>query len=209
MSEAAGLRERKKLRTRNALIEASLRLFAEKGYEETTIAEIAAAVDVSPRTFFGYFASKEDVIFYDHEARMRAALDVIAGRAPEESLADLLLRMGQESVEAAFPPPDVAPELFPVRIRLALSVPALRARGLHLLFDTQRRLAEALHHAYAGAIDRTEAAAVIGAVFGAGHLAALTSLDAGEPPERVREAGRRAIEIAVRGPAGLAGRDPR
>src|SRR5512146_1844355 len=59
------LRQRKRERTRAALIAAALELFERQGYEATTIDEIAAAADVSPRTFFRYFSTKEEVALGD------------------------------------------------------------------------------------------------------------------------------------------------
>ncbi|WP_051301245.1 TetR family transcriptional regulator [Actinomadura rifamycini] len=81
---AGGVRERKKHRTRMALIDAALELFARNGYEETTVDEIVAALPVSQRTFFRYFASKEDVILSQVTERYRALEEAVAARPAGE-----------------------------------------------------------------------------------------------------------------------------
>lgn len=75
-----GLRERKKRETREALTRTALELFAERGYDETTLAEIAEAAGVSTRTIFAYFPSKEDILFANTQAMSDALSQALAQR---------------------------------------------------------------------------------------------------------------------------------
>ena len=77
-------RERKKRQTRDALVEAALALFIAKGYEQTTIREITDAVDVSERTFFRYFANKEDLALSFAKDHTDALMRELAARPPAE-----------------------------------------------------------------------------------------------------------------------------
>jgi AcrR family transcriptional regulator len=89
---AEGLRERKKQRTREHIIEAAMGLFAERGYHATTIADIAEAADVSPRTFFSYFPSKEAVVFHDADRDLDGLASALRDRLPGETAFDALRR---------------------------------------------------------------------------------------------------------------------
>jgi AcrR family transcriptional regulator len=79
-SIVSGLRERKKQRTRRALIEAAMQLYRERGYEAVTVAEISRLADVSPRTFFSYFESKDDVFLGRGDERLELLLQAIRER---------------------------------------------------------------------------------------------------------------------------------
>jgi AcrR family transcriptional regulator len=79
-----GLRERKREQTRHALADAALALFAERGYDATTIADIAERAGVSPRTFFTHHPSKEHVLFCDDDDWLQALREHLAARPPGE-----------------------------------------------------------------------------------------------------------------------------
>ena len=80
VTEPTGLRERKKRETREALARAGLELFVERGYDETTLAEIADAVGVSTRTIFAYFPGKEDILFATVQTMCDALVQALAER---------------------------------------------------------------------------------------------------------------------------------
>jgi len=89
-------RERKKRQTRDALVRAALELFMTKGYEETTVREITDAVDVATRTFFRYFASKEDLVVSISSDFSVQLFDELADRpATEEPLVALRAAFAQ------------------------------------------------------------------------------------------------------------------
>jgi len=131
-TSAPGRRERKKLETRAALEAAALRLFAERGYEQTTVDEIAEAADVAVRTFFRYFQSKQHVLLGDVElgvaARLRAALrERPAKESPVEAVGAALGAMELDD-------PDEQQRQVLDRLRLLQRLPELGGT-YHLLFQ--------------------------------------------------------------------------
>ncbi|MEU6911572.1 helix-turn-helix domain-containing protein [Streptomyces coeruleorubidus] len=197
MTSDPGLRQRKKMRTRQALIEGALRLFAEKGYDQTTVAEIAATADVATRTFFSYFDSKDDIVFFDDRSRLERAVEIIGERQPGEPVADLLRRVIDQSVFADTDS-ELARKVGPARTRLIASVPALQARELHLLFDIQLQLTEALHLA-CPELDLVETAAAVGSLVGAIKVVVAACQKRGDRPEQTYRAVQRATDIAIDG----------
>src|SRR5437016_3464513 len=83
MNAELGLRERKKQRTRETIARAARELFAERGYHATTLPDIAEAADVSTRTIFAYFPSKEDILFSDFPLMREALAQALADERPE------------------------------------------------------------------------------------------------------------------------------
>src|SRR5215475_14356464 len=91
------LRERRRSRMRLMIQAEAFRLFAEKGYAQTTVEEIADAAAISPRTFFRYFPSKEDVVMWD-EYDDPVALDLLEQRPDHEPLAETMLAVIRETL---------------------------------------------------------------------------------------------------------------
>jgi AcrR family transcriptional regulator len=92
---AVDLRERKKQRTRRAIADAALDLFESRGFDDTTVDDIADAADVSPRTFFRYFAGKDEAVFDLADEVQAAFHDMLAARPPDEPLLTSLREIGK------------------------------------------------------------------------------------------------------------------
>ncbi len=195
-----GLRERKKRRTRRALTDAALRLFAENGYDNTTVADIAAAAEVSARTFFSYFPSKEDILLADADERIELIRDVIdrlpAGTPPHVAIRAMLDAVFAESGA-------MVADNRQLRAALVLERPELRAKALERLLAAQRAVAGWLAQAYPDRLDGVAAMAAGSALVGAVVGAALASFERGDPPERMRQELERALALVERGLADM------
>ena len=191
----SSLRERKRVRTRQALIDAAAELFERRGYDGTTIADIAAAADVSTRTFFSYFASKEEVLFPDADARVNAALTAIDERRAGEQPTQVLLRALGELGDAG---DDLVGPMAALRLRFVRSVPSVRGDGLQRQLDAQTEIAARLHAAFPDELDEVEAAALVGAFVGAIAGALEVLLRDEHDPDVVRARLQRATAVALR-----------
>jgi AcrR family transcriptional regulator len=89
-SEELGLRERKKLQTRDEILRVALELFDSKGFSEATIPEIAERANVSPRTVSSYFPAKEDLVFSEYPAMFDRLEATLESRSHGETVADAL-----------------------------------------------------------------------------------------------------------------------
>ncbi len=136
----SGLRERKKAATRLALHEAALRLVAERGLEAVSVDDIADRADVSPRTFFNYFSSKDEaVVGLDPSAAERQRADFLArpaGETPVQALRAVARRQAEEMAEE--------PQLWPLRLRVIETHPVLIGRLAATFGESERLLGAAV-----------------------------------------------------------------
>jgi AcrR family transcriptional regulator len=195
------LRDRKRDRTRRALVNAAIDLFERHGYDGTTVADIAEAADIGTRTFFSYFASKEELLFPESDARVAAAVTAIADRKPGDRPADVLLRALRDVGAADGEPDDMVDRIAAVRVALFRTVPAVRGRALQIQLDAQREIAGHLQRAFPAELDAVTAAALVGAFIGAvtGALQVLLDdPDAPADPDNLRRQLRHATDVALR-----------
>jgi AcrR family transcriptional regulator len=131
-ASACGLRERKKRRTRDSLVSAALDLFKTKGYEHTTVREITDAVEVSERTFFRYFANKEELVLSFVVAAADAFVVELRERPATERPMEAL-RNAMRSAALAMDPVELAAQeqmAYALAMRLIEATPALLSAQL-------------------------------------------------------------------------------
>lgn len=134
------LRERKKQQTRDKIVQVALRLFWKRGFENTTVAEIAEAADISPRTFFAYFETKEAVVFHDLDDLVQGLALRLDARAENQTTFDAL----REWLADAIAPHDVTSREEVQRRELIRRTPALAAQDRANRGDLERLVAESL-----------------------------------------------------------------
>ncbi|WP_079048865.1 acyl-CoA-like ligand-binding transcription factor [Streptomyces puniciscabiei] len=118
-----GLRERKKIKTREAIRAATYALVREQGYDATTIDQIAERAEVSPSTVFRYFPTKEDIVLTDEYDLMMA--EELRARPADEPLIQSLRYVMHRALDLS---PAEDPEVTRLRVRLGVEVPAVRSR---------------------------------------------------------------------------------
>jgi AcrR family transcriptional regulator len=184
-----GLRERKKIKTRQAIRREAFRLFDANGYTATTVEQIAEAAEVSPSTFFRYFPSKESVLLADDlDPVILAAFEA----QPPELSPSQAIRRAYEATMAALPPEQL--EFENTRQRLIFSIPELKAALYDEYYRTVTSMAGAIGRRIGRPADDFEVRVFVGAMVGAMMAAydgapqtadtiyrALDFLDAGMP----------------------------
>jgi AcrR family transcriptional regulator len=133
-----GLRETKKLQTRQEIAEQAMGLFAKRGFDHVTVAEVAEAAGVSEKTVFNYFPTKEDLFWDEVPAREAAIVDAVRNRKPGESIPAALERLQAGSSDRLSSPG------FAVFARIIEESRALQAKELEIMARYTDALAGAI-----------------------------------------------------------------
>jgi len=207
-TEPAGLRERKKQRTRAAISDTAIALFLRHGFDEVGVVRVAEEAEVSKRTLFAYFPTKEDLVlhrFADHE---RELADVVRRRGPDHSPLAALREHTLAGLHRRDPITGLTDAAEPLAIhRMIIETPSLAARLLQYFARSEAALREALRDT--GPADEVEATVLAASAVAvlralaeqnARRLAAGESVDAVAPAAEVQV--RRAFALLAEGLSG-------
>lgn len=198
--------QRKQL-TRERLEDAALRLFAERGFDETTVGDLAAASGVGRRTIFRYFHSKNDIVFGALDERLRM-LGAELSAAAAAGLPPLEMMRRAFQVTSRYEPCERAS--LAVRIRLIASVPSLQAHAAlryRSWEDTVRAAIARRTGVYGGVYARACAKAVIGVMCAA--FEAWRETGAGDDLQEIVDAALDVLAVGLEPTAGPIGQGPR
>ncbi|WP_443061455.1 TetR/AcrR family transcriptional regulator [Streptomyces sp. NBC_00414] len=134
-----GLRERKKIKTRTAIRDATYRLIEDQGYDATTIEQIAELAEVSPSTVFRYFPTKEDIVLTDEFDPL--LVEDLRARPADEPWLESLRHVFRKSI--AFGTSE-EPEVTRLRTRLMVEVPSVRSRMMESMSVTGHLLCQVI-----------------------------------------------------------------
>ncbi|RJL31866.1 TetR/AcrR family transcriptional regulator [Bailinhaonella thermotolerans] len=198
-TDTLGLREQKKLETRQLISDQATRLFIERGFEETTIADIAHAARVAKKTVTNYFARKEDLALDHHEQFVASLANVVASRAPGQSA---LAALREAFLEAARQQNPVAGFAGLPFTRMIEQSPTLVAR-LRDLHEQREQALAAVLRAETNAVDDDITPDAVGAQLGAAHRVlfqqiqrlTLEGLPGDEVAERVTASALRVFDL--------------
>jgi AcrR family transcriptional regulator len=219
MSQGPGLRERKKQKTRSLIADTARRLFALRGFDGVTVAEIAREADVSEATVFNYFPTKEDLFYSRLEAFEEELLEAIRQRQPGESVLEAFrgFLLNQRGVLAMQAPggDDEATEQLRTVTQVITESPALLARERQVFARYAQSLAALLAEETRSAAADVEPRAVANALLGV-HRALIDyvrqrTLAGARAPEIAREVHtqtQRAFALLERGLGDYAVKNP-
>ena len=197
----SGLRESKKLQTRQLIAAEAMRLFVARGFDHVTVAEVAAAAGVSEKTVFNYFPSKEDLFFDEAPARFAALANAIRDRDAGESVIRVCHR--EQARQCA----RMSSPQFAVFARVIEDSPALQAKELELMGRLTSELASAIRDGGTPEFEATVAAnAMVGVYwqfFRDARRQALAGRHGPNAARRLREGLGRAYALLEGGLAGL------
>ena len=200
MATTSGLRERKKQRTHQLIADTAWRLFAERGFDRVTVAEIASEAEVSEATVFNYFPSKEDLVFHRMEAFEEALLTAVRDRAPGESIVSAFGRFAMEPRGFLASDDPRAAEGMRAAARIIRGSPALISAERDIFERYTSTLAAFIAEERGMAADDVEPWVVANALIGLHralidyvHRLALAGVENRQIARRVRAQGKRAV----------------